>query len=244
MGSDRAKDKAAYDDELPQHRVYLDEYFIGKYPVTVAQFAAFVRATNYKTTADREGGSYAWQHPRRPDSDVSRKQDHPVTWVSWDDALAFCGWLSEASGRSIALPSEAQWEKAARGADGRIYPWGDQPPDSRRCNFDMNVGDTTPVGRYSPQGDSPYGCADMAGNVWQWCADWYAEDEYKGRAGREVRNPTGPARGTFRALRGGSFYFSLRGARAACRLRDRPDLRNGYYGFRVAARSHLSASGR
>jgi len=257
MGSDRAKDKAAYDEELPQHRVYLDEYFIGKYPVTVAQFAAFVRATNYKTTAEREGGSYAyigarwsyakgasWQHPRGPDSDVSRKQDHPVTCVSWDDALAFCGWLSEASGRSIALPSEAQWEKAARGADGRIYPWGDQPPDSRRCNFDMNVGDTTPVGRYSPQGDSPYGCADMAGNVWEWCADWYAEDEYKGRAGREVRNPTGPARGTFRVLRGGSFNDFHRGARAACRYRYLPGFRYGYLGFRVAARPHLSASGR
>lgn len=128
MGSDKAKDKRAHEDELPQHRVYLDEYFIGKYPVTVAQFAAFVKATNYKTTAEQQGSSYVytgstwevvegtnWRHPRGPKSDVSQKQDHPVTCVSWDDAMAFCKWLSEASGREVRLPSEAQW------GEGR--PW-------------------------------------------------------------------------------------------------------------------------
>lgn len=251
MGSDKAKDKAAWDDEVPQHWVYLDEYLIGKYPVTVAQFAAFVKATGYKTTAEKEGSAWNrvdkewkeikganWQRPRGPKSDVSQKQDHPVTCVSWDDAVAFCTWLSEASGRDVRLPSEAQWEKAARGsADDRLWPWGDEPPTARHCNFDMNVGDTTPVGAYSPLGDSPYGCADMAGNVWEWCADWYDGKEYARRAGKEVRNPAGPSQGDARVLRGGAFFNLTVSVRCACRHGSYPDSRAGNSGFRVCARS-------
>lgn len=234
MGSDKAKDKVAYDEELPQHWVYLDEYLIGKYPVTVAQFAAFVKATGYKTTAEREGSASVymggiwdeveganWQRPHGPKSDVMQKQDHPVTCVSWDDAVAFCKWLSEASGRHVRLPTEAQWEKAARWDErrrhARIWPWGNDAPTARHCNFDMNVTDTTPVGRYSPLGDSPYGCADMAGNVWEWCADWYDGEEYERRAGKEVRNPTGPSQGAARVLRGGAFLNSTDLVRCAYR---------------------------
>ncbi len=110
-----------------------------------------------------------------------------MSCVSWDDAVAFCSWLTQASSRDIRLPTEAQWEKAARGTNGNLYPWGNQPPDDVRCNFNMNVGDTTPIGTYSPDGDSPYGCADMAGNVWEWCADWLDEKAYERRAGEGIR---------------------------------------------------------
>ncbi|MFC1463971.1 MAG: formylglycine-generating enzyme family protein [Candidatus Brachytrichaceae bacterium NZ_4S206] len=251
MGSDKAKDKAARGDEVLQHWVYLDEYLISKYPVTVAQFAAFVKATGYKTRAEEEGSAWNWvdkgwkeikganwQRPRGPKSDVAQKQNHPVTCVSWDDAMAFCKWLSEASGRDVRLPSEAQWEKAARGsADDRLWPWGDEPPTARHCNFDMNVGDTTPVGAYSPLGDSPYGCADMAGNVWEWCADWHDEKEYARRAGKEVRNPIGPLQGTARVLRGGAFLSVADFVRCAGRDWDDPVTRSDYIGFRVCARS-------
>jgi len=146
MGSDKGRDPQAYDDELPQHRVMLPGYWIGRYPVTVAQFRAFVEASGYQ--------------PKDSDS-LNGPDNHPVVYVTWHDALPFCRWLSERTGLPVTLPSEAEWEKAARGTDGRIYPWGNGPPDESRCNF--AGGRTTPVGRYSPKGDSPYGCVDMAG---------------------------------------------------------------------------------
>lgn len=150
MGSDRAIDSQASDNELPQHQVTLPGYWIGRYPVTVAQFKAFVEESGHRP-ADRDS-------LRGPD-------DHPVVNVTWHDALAYCRWLGAKTGLLVTLPSEAEWEKAARGTDGGIYPWGNDPPDDSRCNFGGRVGQTTPVGRYSPRGGSPYGCADMAGNV-------------------------------------------------------------------------------
>lgn len=215
MGSDPEKDPQAKTDEQPQHQVFLDGYFIGKYPITVAQFAAFVKATDYKSNASL---------------DLKQKADHPAVEVAWKDAVAFCEWASEVTGRKVVLPSEAQWEKAARGSDGRIYPWGDEAPDANRCNFNNNVKATTPVGKYSPQGDSPYGCADMAGNVWEWCADWYAGDYYQKSP---AANPPGPAKGERRVLRGGSFDFLASHVRCAYRGRNDPDLWNIYDGFRV-----------
>jgi len=225
MGSDKGKDPQAFDDELPQHRVTLPGYWIERYPVTVAQFRAFVEASGHKL--------------QDPDS-LKGPGDHPVLRVPWYDALAFCRWLSERVGIPVTLPSEAEWEKAARGTDGRIYPWGDEPPDEGRCNFGGNVVGTTPVGRYSPQGDSPYGCADMAGNVWEWTRslwgeDWekpdfkYPYDPEDGRedleAGRNVR----------RVLRGGGFDYGERFVRCAARRRLSPLYWNGVYGFRFVA---------
>ncbi|HRW09570.1 MAG TPA: SUMF1/EgtB/PvdO family nonheme iron enzyme [Caldilineaceae bacterium] len=183
MGSDKAQDKDAYDVETPQHSVSVADFKIARVPVTVAQFAAFVDATGHKTTAEKEGSAWGWTGsdwediqgaywaaPRGPGSHVRDKADHPVTCVSWHDANAFCAWATEvyrAVGQQIEirLPTEAEWEKAARGTDGRIYPWGNEPPDGECCNFDMNVGDTTPVGRY-PAG--VHGLHDMAGNVSEW----------------------------------------------------------------------------
>jgi sulfatase modifying factor 1 len=222
MGSDKAKDKLARDDELPLHTVYLPAFRIARVPVTVAQFAQFVAATGYKTTAEMADEAWKtlhwgnpgfdWRHPGGPTSNVNKYQDHPVTCILWRDAQAFCRWAG------VRLPTEAEWEKAARGTDGRIFPWGDRP-NKEMCNFSGD--ETTPVGRYSPQGDSPYGIADMAGNVWEWCDGWYDEDE------------------DARPLRGGAGYSITVDVRCAAREGFFPGLEHyyiGYYfGFRVVS---------
>ena len=212
MGSTRLRDEDAWDDEIPQHSVYLDEYLIGKTPVTVAQYAAFVKASGYKANQDL----------------ANSKEKHPVTRVSWDDAAAFCSWASQVTGRNVHLPSEADWEKAARGIDGRLWPWGDQSPDPAYCNFDCNMMGTTPVGKYSPKGDSPYGCVDMSGNVWEWTSSILGNYPYKKDDGRQDLRSRGP-----RVLRGGSFSDVRIKTRCAYRHWDLPELRSSYSGFRV-----------
>jgi formylglycine-generating enzyme required for sulfatase activity len=223
MGSDKQKDVLADDNELPQHKVELPEYWMAKTPVTNAQYQAFVQAS-------RHSAPQHWQGGKIPQD----KEQHPVVYVKWEDATAFCQWASQASGQKIALPTEAQWEKAARGTDGWIYPWGDAAPDANRCNFEMDVKDTTPVGKYSPQGDSPYGCVDMAGNVWEWCADWFDEKEYSRRAKSQVHDPQGSASGSYRVLRGGAWVHNGRFVRCARRVRDTPSLVFNDVGFRPA----------
>jgi serine/threonine-protein kinase len=141
-----------------QRKVYLDEYWMGKYPVTNAQYAAFVEATGYQYPKGDEWSDQGLRPGR---------SKYPVVCVSMHDADAFCEWATQVTGHVIQLPTEAQWEKAARGTDGRTYPWGDEEPTHHHCTF--NSGGTTQVGLHSPLGDSPYGCADMAGNVWEWC---------------------------------------------------------------------------
>jgi serine/threonine-protein kinase len=256
MGS--ADDNAEADpNEKPRHAVYLDEYYIGKYEVTVAQFQAFVHATGHKTTAESAGWGYVWmgsswgqvssadwQDPQGSGTEVAGPDNHPVTQVSWDDAVAFCGWASQATGRSVNLPTEAQWERAARGTDARRYPWGDEAPSGLLLNYaDRNVAVdwadqrqddgysfTAPVGSY-PAGASPCGALDMAGNVWEWVADRYAEDYYDSSP---RGNPTGPASGDLRVMRGGSWLNFDTYVRAATRDYGRaPDYRNQAFGFRV-----------
>ena len=144
-------------DEKPQHSVTLSDYLIGKYDVTNTQYAAYAQAKGLN-----------WSMPQG-------KENHPVVDVSWDDAVAFCAWLSQVTGRNVKLPTEAQWEKAARSTDGRLYPWGNEAPDNTRANFNNNVGSTTEVGKYSPAGDSPYGVADMEGNVIQWTSSLWGK---------------------------------------------------------------------
>jgi formylglycine-generating enzyme required for sulfatase activity len=246
MGSDKRVDKQAYGDETPQHTVYLPEYRIARVPVTVAQFAAFGKATRHKTTAEEQGWVWNWTgsewkeikgadwaHPRGPQSDVRAKQDHPVTCVSWHDAVAFCTWAG------VRLPSEAEWEKAARGTDGRIWPWGNREPNSGVCNFNMTVGDTTPVDRY-PDGKSPYGLLDVAGNVWEWTSSLWGTDvsqpefgyPYAATDGRE--NQRAPDT-VLRALHGGSFGDNAQDVRCASRYKDYPHYRLVYGGFRVVS---------
>ena len=189
---------------------------MGKYPVTVAQFAAFVTATKYQCQATL---------------DVKAKANHPVTRVTWDDAVAFCEWVTKQTGVKVRLPTEAEWEKAARGSDGQTYPWGNAEPTDRLCNFNMNVSDTTPVGQYSPQGDSPYSCADMAGNVWEWCADWFDGNYY---AQSPAKNPTGPASGQYRVMRGGAWDIEASYVRVSLRYWCSPVDRDVGLGFRCA----------
>lgn len=241
MGSDKLKDKLAYDNELPQHRLHLPAYRIARTPVTVAQFAAFAEATGHKTTAEERGWAYAWtgekwddvkganwRYPRGPESNIAQKQDHPVTCISWHDARAFCGWATLVTGGKVWLPSEAEWEKAARGTDGRIYPWGDQQPTDKLCNFGMNVGDTTSVGSYLA-GASPYGVLDMTGNVLEWISTKWV-DNYK--TYKPDDDPNGEAE---RALRGGSFDFTGRYVRCAYRNGTPPDYVLINVGFRVVS---------
>ena len=217
MGSDKQRDALAFDLELPQHEVLLPGYWIGRYPVTVAQFQAFMKASSHR--------------PWYADS-LKGSDDHPVVGVTWYDALAFCRWLSERAGIPVTLPSEAEWEKAARGTDGRIYPWSDEPPDEGRCNFGGNVGNITPVSRYSPRGDSPYGCADMAGNAWEWTRSLYGGYPYDSRDGRENLEA---GRGVHPVLRGGGFLDRVWYVRCAARGRNLPHYRHRDFGFRLVA---------
>ena len=213
-------------NERPVHTVELDGYWIAKYPVTVGQFRGFVEATAYLTDAERGWGAWQWTGQRMdepdPDNDAwtllmdgrwnniyfDQDDDHPVGSVSWNDANAYAGWLSEKLSVSFVLPTEAQWEKAARGASGRRFPWGDSAPDGRLANYadrnfagkyggharhpDVSVDDgyveTSPVDAY-PEGRSEYGVFDLAGNLGEWVYDLFAPDYYQ-MAPR--RNPSGP----------------------------------------------------
>ena len=217
----KERDRRALASEKPQSRIYLSEYWIGKYPVTNAQYAVFVEAAGRRPPEHWEGG-------RPPEG----KENHPVVNVSWWDALAYCRWLAEVTGKSYRLPTEAQWEKAARGTDARIYPWGNRW-DNRKCNTrEGGKRDTTPVGTYSPAGDSPYGCADMAGNVLEWVADWYSEDYYARSS--VSRDPYGPASGAVKGLRGGSWSTNRWSARCASRYNGNRTATSPEAGFRCA----------
>jgi len=231
MGSDPERDRYASDDEQPQHTLYLPDYYIAKTPVTNAQYALFVQTTDYRLPRH-------WRRGKPPKGE----EDHPVVYVSWYDAVGYCNWLSQATGKAYRLPSEAEWEKAARGTDGRIYPWGNEPPDEERCNFYKPLRRTTAVGHYSPQGDSPYGCADMAGNVTEWtrslCGLWtgdkvelfgYPYDPGDGREDLEAGSLVA------RVMRGGAFDCGVRFVRCAVRNWNHPDLRGGNVGFRLVA---------
>jgi formylglycine-generating enzyme required for sulfatase activity len=249
----------AFPDERPLHTVYLDAFWIDQTEVTVAMFRTFVESTGYKTTAEQQGWGKPWtagpmdaewpqvdgadwQHPRGPES--TAEDDHPVAQVSWDDADAYCAW---AGGQ---LPTEAQWEKAARGIDGRMWPWGNTYDANRvnacdaRCQIERWKDDrfvdgyafTAPVGSF-PDGASPYGALDMAGNLWEWVADWYAEDYY---ASSPSENPAGPASGTVRAMRGGAWYDT--GVWMTCTVRHQnpPWDRYDDLGFRCAVPEHFA----
>ena len=223
MGSDGTKDRGALEREFPQHCVYVSEFYIGKYPVTNMQYNTFVKATQYKPPADWRGGEFS-----------AGKADHPVVHVMWDDAVAFCDWLSQESGRHFRLPTEAEWEKAARGADGRRYSWGDIWSNAKLNSHAQGPGETTAVDQYSPASDSPYGVADMCGNVWEWCADWFEEAEYQRRAAASVKDPQGPKQGSYRVQRGGSCWADPQWS-ARCAFRDHysPFNSKDYNGFRV-----------
>ena len=198
-------------DEKPVHTVRLDKYYIGKYEVTVGQFKKFCNAKGITM-------------PKQPT--WNNRDDHPVVNVTWDDAKAYCDWAG------LRLPTEAEWEKAARGTDGRKYPWGNAW-DASKCNSSENgdsYANTSPVGSFS-SGVSQYGAYDMAGNVWEWCNDWYGSDYY---GSSPSIKPAGPSSGLTRVLRGGGWLFSVVNCRAAFRFFYRPDGRLNRFGFRPA----------
>ena len=231
MGSDRS------DDEKPIHKVFLDGYWIGKTELTVGQYMKFVNETkthypdwgepgNVRDSETALVGNYKQMGE-------SLTGDHyPIVGVSWTDAVAYCDWLSKKRGVKVALPSEAQWEKAARGIDGRKYPWGNGELTGKLANTYMEDGYkyTSPVGSF-PDGSSPFGALDMSGNVWEWCEDWYGFDYYKNSP---YKNPIGPNSGACRVVRGGGWFRAGDGCRCAYRYRDGPSFRGNVVGFRLA----------
>ena len=220
MGSDSGRD-----DARPVHEVRLPEFRISRYPVTNAQYAAFVRET----------GAAAPQH--WPDGEMAADtSDHPVTYVSWNDARAFCSWLTErvdAGEGGAHLPTEAQWEFAARGVEGREYPWGDDRPTPEHANYqESGIEDTAQVGEHAG-GATPEGVHDLAGNVRQWCLDWY--ERYQDAP---QEDPVGPEEGDDRTLRGGAYVDAPGTLRGSYRFNVNPDSRFGFVGFRIAWSSH------
>ena len=214
MGSTEA-DPCAHLDEFPRHTVSLDAYWIDRTEVTNVQYQSCVEADICEPATTCNWGE--------PTSEDPSKADHPVVCVNWNDAVVYCAWVG---GR---LPTEAEWEYAARGADERRYPWG-ATFDPDLCNAsEAGIDETTPTGQYSPQGDSPFGLSDVAGNVWEWVNDWYEIGSY---ANDKSSNPTGPKAGKGRALRGGSWYGDSCSTRTTYRYYSNPLDRSPGVGFR------------
>jgi formylglycine-generating enzyme required for sulfatase activity len=267
MGTDYAHGFLA-DGEGPIRTVTLSAFEIDTYPVTNAEFAAFIAATNYRSEAEVFGWSFVfwshlpadsygtlvedrvaqtpwwckvpsatWKHPEGPGSDVVDRANHPVVHVSWNDAVAYANWAGK------QLPTEAQWEYAARGAlEQKLYPWGDDltPAGEHRCNiwqgrFPMEdtaedgFAGSCPVDAFQPNG---FGIYSMTGNVWEWCADWF---HTKFSAGNVLQDPAGPATGETKVMKGGSFLCHASYCnryRVAARTSNTPDSSASNIGFR------------
>ncbi|MCM3701116.1 formylglycine-generating enzyme family protein [Paenibacillus macerans] len=269
MGTD---DKEGFpsDGEGPVREVTVSPFYIDSYAVTNRQFSEFVRATGYRTDAEKFGNSFVfhlflppdvladttnvvmqtpwwrliegadWRHPEGPASGLQGRMDHPVVHVSWHDAEAYCRWAGK------RLPTEAEWEYAARGGlVQKKYPWGDEltPEGKHMCNIwqgqfpvqnealDGYAG-TAPVNAFEPNG---YGLYNMAGNVWEWCADWF---DVRYHRTQDSVNPKGPSKGSVKSMRGGSYlchHSYCNRYRVAARSRNSPDSSSGNAGFRCAA---------
>jgi formylglycine-generating enzyme required for sulfatase activity len=264
-------DARVEDGEGPVRPVTVGPFRISAHAVTVSSFARFAKATGYRTQAERQGWSFvfrgllppetagrlahavagvpwwapvegaSWRAPEGPGTDIGRRGDHPVVHVSHDDALAFCAWAG------VRLPTEAEWEYAARGGlEQARFPWGDEllPRGRWQCNIfqgrfpDVDLGEdghvgTAPVRAFAPNG---YGLHNVVGNVWEWCADWFGTDWPD--IGEPAVNPRGPAVGDARVIRGGSYLCHdsyCNRYRVAARSANTPDSSTGNLGFRTAA---------
>jgi iron(II)-dependent oxidoreductase len=207
MGSERG-----HRDEQPPHKVTLSSFAVYKYEVTNEQYEAFCKATGHRKPAFSENSKF--NQPKQP-----------VVGVTWDDAVAYAKWAG------TRLPTEAEWEYAARGTDGRLYPWGNERA-RRRAHSDQNPqSDSTAVVGTYPDGVSPFGCHDMAGNAWEWVADYYAYDYY---SRSPEKDPRGPEQGVRRVLRGGSWAFPSE-LRATYRFYEKPDFSVNWVGFRCVS---------
>ena len=205
-------------DETPPHVVYLDDYYIDAVEVTNAQFARFVNGSGYQTDAEKAGDSTTWRSFNSAD-----RQRFPVIFVSWNDATRYCAWVGK------RLPTEAEWEKAARGATKRIYPWGNTFNGNFANTADAGIGQPVAVASRSAQ--SPYGLYDAVGNVWEYVQDWYDGGYY---TDSPRANPRGPSAGTFKVIRGGSFKTQPDRATTTAREKISPDSRGDDVGFRCA----------
>lgn len=239
MGTDDGKEF-----EKPRHKVYLDAYWIGKYIVTVAQYSKFTQETKSHLPTWMKTFSKDYQQF----DEALTGEDYPIVGVSWEDSLAYSSWLSQRLKKSFFLPTEAQWEKAARGTDELKFPWGNSQPTGSHLNFadlqlfkkekfdwaDSSIDDgyafTSPVGSY-PAGASPCGALDMVGNVWEWCQDWNHGDYYKESP---YRNPKGPEIEKMRSLRGGGWNVDKNDCRCTFRFADSPNNSDCFTGFRLA----------
>jgi formylglycine-generating enzyme required for sulfatase activity len=212
MGSEQGQE-----NERPCHRVWLDSFGIGKYPVTKREYAKFL-------AIKPQPAPPFWSDP------VFSDPEQPVVGVSWDEAIAYCRWLSEEFGRPYRLPSEAEWERAARGGhEGAQYPWGDEPPwEKSFAGVNSGTGGPAPVGINPP---NDFGLFDMSEGVHEWCSDWY---EYNYYQTSPERNPQGPQTGQRRSSRGGSWRHRIKFSRCAARSSLPPSFQYADYGFRVA----------
>ncbi len=223
--------KGRFSSEGPVHQVYIGPFYLAETEVTVGQWRKFIEETSYEWDK--------WSLLK----EYAPGDNYPIVFINWADAEAFCHWLAAREGKRYRLPTEAEWEKAARGGlEGKNYPWGDEEPDGSQCNFadkntdlpwtDKNADDgyayTAPVRSYPPNG---YGLYDMAGNVWEWCQDWY-DWEYYQKSPRE--NPKGSASGIDRSIRGGSWCNDANIIRCAFRGFLLPVVPSHPRGFRVA----------
>jgi sulfatase modifying factor 1 len=211
MGSETGQD-----NERPVHRVWIAAFELSAYQVTNAEYARFLAGTGKS-------------RPPFFDDPSFNRPEQPVVAVSWFEAVQYCEWLSRVTGRRYRLPSEAEWERAARGGiEGQLFPWGDDPPQSRPDYAKRWQKGPEPVGRYAP---NAFGLFDICDNVHEWCSDWYQPDYY---SVSPERNPQGPATGTRRASRGGSWRHHIKISRCAARSSIPPEFQYADYGFRVA----------
>lgn len=214
MGSERGDE-----DEAPVHRVYLNAFYIDKFEVTNARFAKYVEAIQSEPP---------WGFSDKETPVVHA--DRPVRWVSWMDAMGYCLWVGK------RLPTEAEWEKAARGTDERVYPWGNDPPTPVHAVYGLKEGgaETVSVIGNHHMGQSPYGVQDMAGNLYEWVMDWYAEDFYSSFINSPAINPRGPGEGTAKVQRGGSYINTPYRLRSSFRTKGDPTEQDPNVGFRCA----------
>ena len=202
--------------ERPVHRVFVDEFAIGRFAVTNRLYRFFVEDSGHEPPQ-------GWNDPR------FNHPEQPVTSVSWFDATAYCEWLSEKTGRFHRLPTEAEWERAARGGlEGKLFTWGDEAPENQRNYSALWLNGPERVGQRPPNG---FGLHDISENVHEWCADWHDERYY---LSSPAKNPPGPNAGTRRASRGGSWRHQIKITRVAARSSIPPEFRYSDYGFRVA----------
>jgi sulfatase modifying factor 1 len=216
MGSETGQDKGVQDNERPVHRVWVDAFDLAACQVTNAEYARFLLATGSPPPP-------FWNDPN------FNHPEQPVVAVSWFEAAQYCIWLSSLSGVKYCLPTEAEWERAARGGlEGKLFPWGDAPPRSLPDYAARWKTGPEPVGRSAP---NPFGLYDICANVHEWCSDWYQADYY---ALSPDRNPRGPEAGGRRASRGGSWRHHVKVNRCAARSSIPPQFQYADYGFRVA----------